>query len=252
MWPTWADIIGREFDCFENWGKPSQGNLFIFNSLNECAVKNNINADDTVVVMWSDIYRNDTYKNNAWEVAPEHGVNRNAMDDRGYLLRDLAYINAAKTMLDHYGATYYFLSMVPISIMPNDTWLNIFSTQFPKSTECDDVAEHYRDAVSLVRPSVFETVFNYDWFSRPLIPVNCKSIKRPRIDRHPSPLEHLEYLDKILPEITINASTRAWVDCADSHVLQDPMGKDPFQMGSYRPWVQSLNEIWQVSDVNRL
>ena len=31
-WPTWADILGREFNKFENWGQCGGGNQFIFNS----------------------------------------------------------------------------------------------------------------------------------------------------------------------------------------------------------------------------
>jgi len=34
-YPTWADIAGTAFDCFENWGKPNSGNNYILNSLIE-------------------------------------------------------------------------------------------------------------------------------------------------------------------------------------------------------------------------
>ena len=33
IWPTWADILGREFDYYENWGRVGAGNLYIFNSI---------------------------------------------------------------------------------------------------------------------------------------------------------------------------------------------------------------------------
>jgi hypothetical protein len=35
--------------------------------------------------------------------------------------------------------------------------------------------------------------------------------KDPKEDLHPTPLEHLEYLDMIVPEISISDSTREWV-----------------------------------------
>ena len=40
-WPTWADILGREYDYFENWGRSGGSNQFIFNSLIEAKRLNN-------------------------------------------------------------------------------------------------------------------------------------------------------------------------------------------------------------------
>jgi hypothetical protein len=61
-WPTWADMIGKEFESYENWGKSGGGNQFIFNSLMECVVKNKISKDDTVIIMWTNISREDNPK----------------------------------------------------------------------------------------------------------------------------------------------------------------------------------------------
>ena len=44
-WPTWADILGREFDEYENWGQRGGGNVFIFHSLIECYKKNKLNKN---------------------------------------------------------------------------------------------------------------------------------------------------------------------------------------------------------------
>ena len=32
-YPTWADILGKHWEYFENWAEPGGGNQFIFNSL---------------------------------------------------------------------------------------------------------------------------------------------------------------------------------------------------------------------------
>ena len=40
----------------------------------------------------------------------------------------------------------------------------------------------------------------------------------PRVDIHPTPLEHLEYLEKVLSEISISNSTKDWVILMDESV----------------------------------
>ena len=58
-WPMWSDILGLEFDHFENWGVSGGGNVCIANRVLECHIKNNITPEDTVVVQWSTHLRND-------------------------------------------------------------------------------------------------------------------------------------------------------------------------------------------------
>jgi hypothetical protein len=70
-----------------------------------------------------------------------------------------------------------------------------------------DVAELYKDTLSLIRPSVYETVFNSDWRSRTGIPDGFDPRTR---DFHPTPAEHIEYCDRILPEFVVSAETRTW------------------------------------------
>ena len=66
-WPTWANILGQNFDQFENWGQPGGGNTFILNSLMECINRNIIQANDTVIIMWTSIGREDRWvKGRGW------------------------------------------------------------------------------------------------------------------------------------------------------------------------------------------
>ena len=57
IWPTWADILGREYKEFYNYGMSGGGNLFIFDSLIEAIAKHNINKDDTVIIIWTNVTR---------------------------------------------------------------------------------------------------------------------------------------------------------------------------------------------------
>jgi hypothetical protein len=63
--------------------------------------------------------------------------------------------------------------------------------------------------------------------------------RRIRTDTHPIPLEHLEYLDKVLPEITISDTTRQWVDETNVRVL----ALDPKYANNFRGTWRSKNPI---------
>ena len=266
-WPTWADILGQEFDFYENWGRSGGGNHFIFNSLNECIIRNKLGKNDTVVIMWTNIYREDRYAKNQWitpgsiysqpqEFLDKFFVKKHS-DDRGYLIRDLAFIHASKKILDQISAKYIFLSMVPIS--------NIDQYSPVKATNVADVLYLYKETIDFIRPSIYETIFNCDWTSKPFssnelfdngilddhvknmynthrgtdwplyedyvlkrsstIPISIlNDIDRKmnklytRFDLHPTPIEHLAYLDLVLSEIPISENTRNWTKEIDKNV----------------------------------
>lgn len=253
-WPTWADILGCEFDHYENWGLGGGGNHFIFNSLVECLIKNKMTHNDYIVVMWSSMLREDRYVNNQWlplgnifnsPVYDSDFIKKYA-DPKGYFLRDLAFIHAAAKILDYYKVPYIFTSMIPLNKL-DELSVDLIN-------DSDDIINAYQKTINLVRPSVYETIFNFDWASRPLFSsttvagkkylevagaewpdfkdyLNKKTdgidqkiideIKKFKIDdwihwgkrsdSHPIPLEHLEYIDKILPEFNISDQTREWV-----------------------------------------
>jgi hypothetical protein len=250
-WPTWADILGRKFSYYENWGKCATGNQYIFNSLVECYTRNKFSKNDTVIIMWATVSREDRYNNgwngvgNVYSNEIDYGTNNTpSFDDRGYLIRDLAVISAAKSLLETAGVNYYFLSTVPI--VNKNVSLNIA-----------DVLELYKDTIAIIKPSIYEIIFNFDWYSRPTGPnintfpnesyinqfikktiattrslnklsifsirsnktkdkilhtlSNVKSFLFEPRDFHPTPLEHLEYLQTVFPNIIIDADIKQWV-----------------------------------------
>jgi len=308
-WPTWADILGREFEYYENWGQPGGGNTFIFYSLIECLRKNQIQNSDTIIVMWSSIARLDYYADRKW-ITHGHWGNiplekkyqkkiAEINDDRGYLLRDALVIDAAKRILDSLGINYIFLSMVPFDLKNPQGHL-----------ENQDILEFFKDSFDSVRPSVYELIFNFDWNSRPFLIQNKiekkiyksatekfydqirgvewpsfeKFLKRDyfgikkeiiseieenfkedllnklseennnnkklhwksmherptywgsRIDLHPTPGEHSEYMTKALPEFRLSENTLEFVKICEEHVRAG----------------ESLSEIWQPYQINRL
>jgi hypothetical protein len=309
QWPTWADILGREFDYYENWGQSGGGNPFIFYSLIECIRKNQIQDTDTIIVMWSSIARLDYYANRKW-ITNGHFGNillekkyqkkiAEINDDRGYLLRDALVIDSAKRVLDSLGVKYIFLSMVPFDLKNDQGHL-----------ENQDILEFFKESFDSIRPSVYELIFNFDWCSRPFIIQNKikkknyetatekfydqikgidwpsfeKFLKRDyfgikkeiiseieenfkedllkkisdennkhkkfqqtpeyghpihwgtRIDLHPTPGEHLEYITKALPEFTLSENTLEFVKICEEHVRAG----------------ESLTEIWEPFQIKRL
>lgn len=210
-WPTWADILGRQFDQHINDGRVGAGNLYIFIRLINSIQQFNINKDDTVAIMWTNVLREDRFVNGEWHT---HGHLYNHqefytpdfvkkyVDERGCFERDLPLIHAAQMLLDKIGCSHHVLSMVDITN----------PEQYEHKNPTQDIGHLtnlYHDTLSKIKPSVHRVIFDYDWKSRSLSRFSF------RPDLHPFPLEHLEFLEKVLPEYTISDDTRKYVDDQD-------------------------------------
>jgi hypothetical protein len=201
-WSTWADCLAPEFDYFENWGQSGGGNHFIFNSIMECDQRHNFTANDTVIVCWTSTQRDDRYVQNKWHTlgnvfnCPIYDPKyiKEYVEERGYLIRDLAFIKAAKTLLESRpGLTWKFLSMIE----PNHT------------EDTDDVTQLYQNVVDSIAPSYYTVLFKNGWPDR-------------EGDPHPSPEEHLAYLDAVLPGWVTKQSTRVIMHEESINLNKDP------------------------------
>lgn len=112
FWPTWADIAATKFEKFENWADPGAGNHYIFNSIIECDVKNNLVAEDTIVVMWSGPVRHDYYAVNKWgHVHQKFNHDNNMLHcPDGYWADTFSYIYAVDQILKQRGISYAMTS----------------------------------------------------------------------------------------------------------------------------------------------
>ena len=222
-WPTWADALGRQYDFYENWGMCGAGNSLIFYSLIECNQRNAITPDDDVYIMWTNTSREDRYVKDRWLAAgnvywtagnslPTEYI-LNFTCERGYLIRDLATITAARYVLDQIGCNYTFFSMVPFL----ETNENVGLASNPNDTLSDDpdVRELYADTIAVIKPSVYDVVFHGDWQSRTGI-VDPNTGRR---DFHPTPMEHLEYLSVVAPGLITNTSTADWMQTWQDQAL---------------------------------
>jgi hypothetical protein len=220
-WPTWADIVGRDHAAFENWGSCGVGNQYIYHALIEAIVRRDIDANDTVMIMWTNFSRWDYYHEKQWKTVRfwrEHNKESwNASEDlldvmldiRGFYVRDLALIYSAQSLLEKIGCSYEMFSMVDINNVQ-------FSLYEPVESQVQDLLIAYEPTLAKIKPSVHRTVFQNDWHSRAIFGQQTRS------DIHPSPKEHLEYIKTVLPKLNISEATQQWVDQADQLVQQQP------------------------------
>lgn len=208
-WSTWADCLAPEFDYFENWGQAGAGNQYIFNSIVEADARHKFGANDTVVVCWTSHMRDDRYINKRWQTlgniftCPIYTTDyiKDHVDERGYMIRDLATMQATKMILENKpNLNWRFLSMVDVG------WV----TSFGDTSGNSDVCALYHDVIASIAPSYLNTVFRESgWPDR-------------NGDPHPTPDEHLTYLDTVLPGWVTKAETRATMHDETINLRKDP------------------------------
>jgi len=228
-WPTWADIVGKEFTHAYNYGKNGAGNFFIFQAVMEAVIKHKIGKDDLVMIMFSNVTREDRFvKKRGW-ITPGNLYFQNEYDekflknylcDHGYLMRDLNLVHGIKLALDSIGCEYHLMSMVPFDSKQSDGG---------KMSDIDYILDFYKDTLSSVKPNVMDTIFNGDWNTRtprPSYKVHWQ--KELYVDNHPTPAEHLEYLQTVIPNITFSNSTLEYVANTNSTVLDKNFNTSTF------------------------
>lgn len=242
-WPTWADIVGHQSNYFENWGQSGAGNHFILNSVMECHQRNRINQDDLVIVMWTFPTREDRFVRGKW-LTPgnvyqhreyDETFTRKFSDPVGYMINTCNYMRGVYELLDKTGCRFYFLSVVDYRTNPPG-----FDPVEGGITR-RQVLDVYQDVINCVLPSVHEIIYNFDWhkpiygklvsYPHKLYPMNVpKSQTAP--DNHPTPLQHMHYLESVVPELSLNNDTREFAQQWD-HKLFNPTDDELKRMQNF-------------------
>jgi hypothetical protein len=229
-WPTWADIIGKDSAKYYNYGKSGAGNVFIFQSLVEAIVEHRINKNDLVMVMFSNITREDRFTLDRGWITPGNLYYQNDYNEEflkkfmchhGYLMRDLSLVHSCKMMLDHLGVDYSLMSIVPFDSKQSDG---------QRVSDLKYILDFYGDTLNCLEPNVLDTVFKGDWNSRqprPTYQVQWQPNKY--VDNHPTPLEHLEYLNTIFPDINLSDSALEFANQSNNTVLSELFKIDYFK-----------------------
>lgn len=207
-WPTWADLIAKEIPETYVYAKSGAGNFYIYQAIMEAIVKYGITKDDLVMVMFSNVTREDRYTKREGWITPGNLFHQDTYDEafmnkffceKGYLMRDLALVKGIDGTLSQTGADYELMSMINLDSLSSD---NI------KMTGVDDVLTLYKDVLEKIKPSVFDVIFKGNWNNIPLRPKYVASwSKEVYTDNHPTPDEHLEYIQQTFPETVFQEST---------------------------------------------
>jgi hypothetical protein len=234
-WSTWADCLAPEFDYFQNWGQSGAGNQFIFNSVMECDQRYNFGTNDTIIVCWTDVMREDWYTVR-WQT---HGnmVNNKIYNkeyiaqatERGELIKDLAYIKATKTLLESKSdVNWKFISMCDIT--HNNLWDD-------DPISATDVTELYNNVIDAIMPS-YKTVLRPLGWGGPY-PGWCEQNRNG--DPHPNPSEHLQYLDTILPGWVTKQETRVKID-EETNLLKE----NKYKLENHKPRRSGLSTVTRL------
>lgn len=242
-WPTWADIIGCEFapGNFYNYGLCATGNEFAFHRLTEAHARHNINQDDLVIICWTNFAREDRYLNGAWKTAgniftqnvyPDKWV-KEWFDLRGALLKTSSAIAGATHLLESTRCEYHFTSMMPMrQINQQDI---IFA-----GLEFEDIFDVYKKYYDKIKISMVEHLYGSLPVCRnpkPMLIKYKETHKNPYLDHHPSPKQHLQYVNEVLlpaiaQPISITEETNNWIQEWDNKIYN----ADPYFKCSVDGW----------------
>jgi hypothetical protein len=172
------------------------------------------------MIMFSNVTREDRFTKNRGWITPgnlyyqdEYNEKflKNYLCDHGYLMRDLNLVSGCKFSLDSIGCDYKLMSMVPFDSKQSDG---------SKMSNIDYLLKFYNDILITLEPNVLDTVFNGDWNTRSPRPTyQLHWQKESYVDNHPTPAEHLEYLQTIIPSIELSNNTMEFVAESNQQVL---------------------------------
>ena len=176
FWPTWADLLGINYDYFENWGIGGIGNQCISQRVQECHLANKFTPNDTIIVQWSSYTRHDCYLEH-WQsrgsVFSENGNNRYIytpswlsyfFTEKGFLLNTLNNISHTQDLLSKTGCEWYMTSM-------NDLFsLNTDIIDQRKNVECMPQYIEYKKDLLLEKYPELELYTNKIWSYNNWIP----------------------------------------------------------------------------------
>ena len=132
-WPTWADLLGLEYQIFFNWGYAGLGNRAIAERIAEAHARLEFNKSDTIIVQWTSPLRHDwlhfgkgskDYTN--WRTHGSIFSKENSeiftydwiekfWDEKAYFIHTFNNIVMAQQLLESVGCKWYMTSMYDIT-----------------------------------------------------------------------------------------------------------------------------------------
>lgn len=210
QYPTWADLLGNDsqFSNYENWGKTGMGNRGIFNRLNEAIVKCKISKEDTVVIMWSTIFREDRFLGNQWKSVG--GIYNNGFYKAEWVaeyfnpmmgwMETVNYVNASQRILDNLGSNYTMCFM-QIPRLEDINLADSCGRKVNNTHMSRSLYDHMMSISKLSKQDCLEYVINLK--EKEIVPplYDCGILD----NGHPTSIAHYHYLkDVILPILKLD------------------------------------------------
>lgn len=254
-YPTWADILSKNYTEFQNWGRPGAGNNFILNSLVECHLRNKLTADDTVIVLWSGLSRIDYFQINEWSHLHHRYYDLKNKElpyscPDGYQLLSFGWMTSAVSFLKNIGTQWKMLHWQDLD---KDTQVyQLYSQHLDAVTyapfELNDQPYKLSSHSLMHAEDLYQRLAGPDWpalndiingvFKTQALPDSIKQecedfltdMEKDKrivgknfneIDLHPSPLKHLSWIRRYFPHAPVTADTVAWLTDIDQRLLSE-------------------------------
>lgn len=197
---TWPEIIAHDLNIpLYNYGLSGAGNQYMFNMLIQANNFYKFNRDDLIMICWTNVMREDRYINGQWMTPGNihHFGFYDALfikkysDPFGYLVRDLATMQATDEILSNIGCQYHFLSMNKFS----ENFDQFSNTSFQETENSKKLKNLYKNLLEKINKSFYEVLWNNDINNK--VKLEEEMFGKNFADRHPTPLEHLTYLERI-------------------------------------------------------
>lgn len=201
-WPTWADILAKNYDQFQNWGIAGTGNRAIAHRVSECVLKNTLTDQDTIVIQWTDYNRFDQHISglfpnvSSWRLGGniflknDYKYILDTWREDSYIYDALTLINLTDALLRKTPAQVFFVSRINMS----DGIDKFPGLEFLKPVLQSDywIGQPIQEVVSDLNYSGKKMLIKDA--ARFGIPVN-----RTEIDQHPLPRHYLAWLKQTFP-----------------------------------------------------
>lgn len=214
-WPTWADFISQSslFDEAYNFGVIGAGNQLILTRLVNAHRVFKFTADDTVIVCWSTVNREDRIKNRAW-VAGGNVFNHFYYDEsfldkywdfNDALVKTTTSIFTGHELLSKLGTKFHFTSMLGTTMMFDEYKNNELTNYDPEVLE---YTQGIVDDAGFLEGIDERFVNGTSVFKMTRSLVKLPSIGKQKYDHHPSPYNHLEWVHRNFPEHFTDSAIR--------------------------------------------
>lgn len=237
-WPTWADMLGTEYEFYENWAFPGLGNKAIAERLVEIHARYNLTQEDTVILQWTSHLRHDWHTTDTrhtdyagWKTCGSifNYINSKIYtdnwietfwDEDSYVMHMLHNIILAKNLLQNINCNWYMTSMGEIEKMNSDYPGADMGEIGSKNNIWKDIPQFkiYKDLIFDNKTHWIEPIGTVTWNSgEPGYKFKKKDFVNWYHDQHPSVEQHAYYLQNyVKPKIKnsqdLSNKSKNWID----------------------------------------